>query len=121
MLKEKREITGEIETTGEPGSCGDIQLGPTFVPEALHVSNRSPKRLSVGGLPVADAAEILDRPDNLPRLNIPEETGACGRIREGLRSGRTGKHPYRKDGGPGGGKLKGHDGDESEQEEQQRP
>lgn len=76
MVKKKREIACEIETAGEPSSGGDIKLGPTAVLEALHVPNRPPKRFGIGCFPVSDAAEILDRQDDLPRRNIAEEAGA---------------------------------------------
>lgn len=71
MVKKKCEIACEIETAG-----GDIKLGPTAVLEALHVPNRPPKRFGIGCFPVSDAAEILDRQDDLPRRNIAEEAGA---------------------------------------------
>ena len=71
MVKKKCEIACEIETAG-----ADIKLGPTAVLEALHVPNRPPKRFGIGCFPVSDAAEILDRQDDLPRRNIAEEAGA---------------------------------------------
>lgn len=111
MFKKKREITGEIEAAGEPGSSGDIQLGPTAVLEALHVQNRPPERLSVGSGAVADAAEVPDGHDELPGRNVAEEGGAC--CGKGRRLG-AGEEPD----GPGG-KVEGEKGEEGEEEEEE--
>jgi len=109
VLKKKREITGEIETAGEPGSSGDIQLAPTAVLEALHVQNRPPERFSVGSGAVADAAEVLDGPDDLPGRPVAEEGGACCGM--GRRVGSR-KEPNGPD-----GKVEGEKGEEGEEEE----
>lgn len=116
MMKKKREITGEIKTTSKPSSIGNIKLGPTFALKTLHVTNRSLKRLGVQGFAIANSAEINDRLDNFSGRNVVEETGAGGGIDEGglwLLREEDGKREERA-----GGKLKGKDGEEGEEEKQ---
>lgn len=83
-MKKKREITGEIKTTGEPYSGGDIKLGATFILKTLHVANCPSKRIGIGGFAISNSSEIDDGHDMFSGRKVSEKRGACCGMKGGL-------------------------------------
>ena len=103
FFKKQSEITGKVKAPSNPHPLRNVQLGPTFVTETLHVPHRLPKRFGVGRFPVANSAKLRYRHRHLPprQSHVSEKPGTAPRVNGHVvitGSGRPGDEPYRENG-----------------------
>ena len=118
FFKKQSEITGKVKAPSNPHPLRNVQLGPTFVTETLHVPHRLPKRFGVGRFPVANSAKLRYRHRHLPprQSHVSQKPGTAPRVNGHVitGSGRPGNEPYRENGFAR--ELKKENREESEEE-----
>jgi len=73
FFKKQSEITCQIKTPCNPSSFGHIQLGPTSLPETLHVPHRPPKRFGIRRFPITNPTKIFYRYHSFSLRQLSEE------------------------------------------------